>query len=170
MDIEDINQMRKCRIDVWSISIQGSMLSVIPMKYAHSFVVLLWLLMAIHVIFFHPYSSRSLHWHWGNRMIAPGPVKESWRIWVKYIDTKPQQNANRVLISWDALYISFQCVDGLVQKRRNSVANALELYLSHTNPSMWCIHSLMIIFWIQNQNVYLIVAICYTFYAFLHTS
>ena len=27
--------------------------------------------------------------------------------------------------------------DGLVQERRNSIANALELRLSCTNPSMW---------------------------------
>ena len=32
-----------------------------------------------------------------------------------------------------------QChhIDGLVQERCNSIANALELHLSFTNPSMW---------------------------------
>ena len=30
-------------------------------------------------------------------------------------------------------------MDGLVQERRNSIANALELRLSSTNPSMICI-------------------------------
>ena len=29
-------------------------------------------------------------------------------------------------------------VDGLVQERRNSIANALELHLSCSNPLMWC--------------------------------
>ena len=29
-------------------------------------------------------------------------------------------------------------IDGLVQDRRNSIANALELRLSCTNPSIWC--------------------------------
>ena len=29
-------------------------------------------------------------------------------------------------------------VDGLVQERHNSIANALELHLSCTNPSMYC--------------------------------
>ena len=29
---------------------------------------------------FYPYSSRLLHWHWGNT-IAPVPVKQPWRIW-----------------------------------------------------------------------------------------
>ena len=31
---------------------------------------------------FYPYSSGLLHWQWGNRKIAPQPVKQSWRIWV----------------------------------------------------------------------------------------
>ena len=29
-------------------------------------------------------------------------------------------------------------IDGLVQERRNSIANVLELRLSWTNPSIWC--------------------------------
>ena len=29
-------------------------------------------------------------------------------------------------------------IDGLVQERRNSIANALELRLSCNNPSIWC--------------------------------
>ena len=28
------------------------------------------------------YSSGLLHWHWGNHMIVPVPVKQLWRIWV----------------------------------------------------------------------------------------
>ena len=36
---------------------------------------------------FHPYSSGLLHWHWGNHMIAPVPVKQPWRIWIKSINT-----------------------------------------------------------------------------------
>ena len=31
---------------------------------------------------FTPYTSGLLHWHWGNHMIAPVPVKQPWRIWV----------------------------------------------------------------------------------------
>ena len=30
----------------------------------------------------YPYPSGSLHWHWGNHMIAPVSVKQPWRIWV----------------------------------------------------------------------------------------
>ena len=33
--------------------------------------------------------------------------------------------------------VSFHQIDGLVQERRNSIANALELRLSYTNPSKW---------------------------------
>ena len=36
------------------------------------------------------YPSGLLHWHWGNHMIAPVPVKQPWRIWVKVTGTKPQ--------------------------------------------------------------------------------
>ena len=31
---------------------------------------------------FYPYPSGLLHWHWGNHMIAPVPVKQPWRIQV----------------------------------------------------------------------------------------
>ena len=32
---------------------------------------------------FYPYPSGLLHWHWGNLMIAPVPVKQPWNIWEK---------------------------------------------------------------------------------------
>ena len=32
--------------------------------------------------FIYPYHSGLLHWHWGNHMIAPVPVKELWKICV----------------------------------------------------------------------------------------
>ena len=31
---------------------------------------------------FYPYPSGSLHWHWGNHVVAPAQVKQPWRIWV----------------------------------------------------------------------------------------
>ena len=44
----------------------------------------------------------------------------------------------RVDFSSDAsLLIRYDHFDGLVQERRNSIANTLELHLSCTNPSMW---------------------------------
>ena len=33
-------------------------------------------------------------------------------------------------------------IDGLVQERCNSIANALELYLSYTNPLKWFVNEL----------------------------
>ena len=41
-----------------------------------------------------------------------------------------------VIISMQLKY-AFDHVDGLVQGRRNSITNALELRLSYTNPSMF---------------------------------
>ena len=34
-----------------------------------------------------------IHWHWGNHMIVPVPVKEPWRIWVNFSWTKPKRLA-----------------------------------------------------------------------------
>ena len=34
------------------------------------------------LLLFYSYSSRLLHWYWGNHMIAPVPVKKPWKIWV----------------------------------------------------------------------------------------
>ena len=36
-----------------------------------------------------------------------------------------------------AIHFTIANIDGLVQERRNSIANALELRLSCTNPSIW---------------------------------
>ena len=46
--------------------------------------------------------------------------------------TQPQYLGN--ILVWDG-----DKINGLVQERRNSIANALELPLSCTNPSRWCI-------------------------------
>ena len=40
----------------------------------------------------YPYSSGLFHWHWGNRTIAPVPVKQAWREWLKLVGTWPQRN------------------------------------------------------------------------------
>ena len=66
-------------------------------------------------------------------------------------NTKQQENTNTLSVKpevWGAsanrckyaLYIQlyqWDNIDGLVQERRNSIANALELRLSYTNPSIW---------------------------------
>ena len=46
------------------------------------------------------------------------------------------------------------CVDGLVQERRNSIANALELHLSCTNPSIWYARFYQR-FWCAPESVFL---------------
>ena len=43
-----------------------------------------------------PIFFRLLHWHWGNRMIAPVPVKQPWRIWIKSTNTNPQHNSIKI--------------------------------------------------------------------------
>ena len=37
---------------------------------------------------------------------------------------------------WDFMVVSLHDINGLVQERRNSIANALELRLSCTNPGL----------------------------------
>ena len=78
-----------------------------PIKY-HTFVVLCFVVLISafsgSMSSIYPYPSRSLHRHWGNRTIAPVPVKWPWRIWVKLTGTRSQQSANNVHISWDILY------------------------------------------------------------------
>ena len=52
---------------------------------------------------FYPYPSGLLHWNWGNRAIAPVPVKTPWRLWViKHVNptisnnlTTTQQNPTK---------------------------------------------------------------------------
>ena len=55
------------------------------------------------------------------------------------IDGLVQEKHNSIA---NALELHFSCtnpldIDGLVQERRNSIANALELRLSRINPSIW---------------------------------
>ena len=46
-----------------------------------------------------------LHWHLDKRMIAPVPVKERRRIWMKLTFSKPQHSANSVHFSWDEIIL-----------------------------------------------------------------
>ena len=41
--------------------------------------------------YMYQYPSGLLHWHWGNQMIAPEPVKQPWKIWVISTCIQPQQ-------------------------------------------------------------------------------
>ena len=59
---------------------------------------------------FYPCSSGLLHWHWGNHMIAPVPVKQPWRIWInishkssnKYDITKQSTTKQTCLMGYTA--------------------------------------------------------------------
>ena len=42
---------------------------------------------------------------------------------------------------WPTHLVAISCIDGLMQEKRNSIPNALELRLSSTNPSIWRIVS-----------------------------
>ena len=54
----------------------------------------------------------------------------------RYTDNKTKQIKTMVYISWEILHTY---IDGLVQDRRNSIANALDFRLSCIRPSIWCI-------------------------------
>ena len=41
------------------------------------------------------YPSRLFHWHWGNHMIAPVPLKQPWRISVQIIHNQLLYNHNK---------------------------------------------------------------------------
>ena len=55
-------------------------------------------------VIFYPYPSGLRHWHWGNCMIAPVPVKQPWRIWVN-----KQHELHVVGADDTSITTSFQC-------------------------------------------------------------
>ena len=72
----------------------------------------------------YPHPSGLLHWHWGNRMIAPEPVKQPWGMWVnKTYQSSNNNDYNQSLtkhihvhISWHMGHITgpslFQIITG----------------------------------------------------------
>ena len=86
------------------IFILKSIQIVHPKNYGNCpcFIVLLWFGTGQ----YYPFLSRLLHWHWGNRMIAPVPVKQPWMVWVQKLH-KSLNNCDMVAqnsgyIWWDA--------------------------------------------------------------------
>ena len=73
-----------------------------PMKYIKHMVMLCFVLLWLYcqgsggfLWSIYPYfSSGLLHWHWGNPMIAPVPVKLPWSIWAKST-YQPRQNKTK---------------------------------------------------------------------------
>ena len=59
------------------------------------------------------------HWRWDNHVTASAPMKQPCKMWA---NKNPRRTDD---------------IDGLVQERRNSIANALELRHSCTNPSIY---------------------------------
>ena len=53
-------------------------------------------------------------------------------LWVKSLNSFEDRASVDEIYEWNKLQI-----DGLVQERRNSIANALELRIFCTNPSKW---------------------------------
>ena len=94
--------------------------------------------------------------------------------WAKIKGTSIWSNPSKLWRScekWSICYFS-----GLMQERRNSIANALELRLSHTNPSISCRHFnygqsiIIMIIIIKCQCPSLVCCIIITFNHILHVS
>ena len=91
---------------------------VYPIKHVNSFVLLCFVWDMLYVsgrrcdALIYPYCSGLLHWHWGNRTIAPVPVKLPLRKWVDRPVPHPNQthrSLNREHTSgefWKTNYIS----------------------------------------------------------------
>ena len=91
---------------------------------------------------------RLVLWHWGQRVcwdLSRSQTLTPWQdifagiltkvvIWVAWWQTA----VSPVCQQWSycSLAQGHQYIDGSVQERRNSIANALELHLSHTKPSL----------------------------------
>ena len=68
-------------------------------------------------------------------------------------------------------HVTAQQIDGLVQKRRNSIANTLELRLSCTNPSKYGIVTVTMLEWIDHVIIILhYITLCYTIIKYNVTS
>ena len=91
-----------------------------------------------------PYPSGLLPWHWGNLMIAPVPVKQSWKIWAgstitKWNNNKTQQSRNYRHHSWwhtlslHIYHMSFGQIPGVVMVLLN--------YLFTSPQDIWLVVS-----------------------------
>ena len=82
-------------------------------NYVHGFYFALFCCVCI-LSCFNLYQSGLLHWHWGNHMIAPVPVKQPWRIWVN----KSQQSAS---LKWKCHHFDEILVIGCTENCQLSV-------------------------------------------------
>ena len=65
---------------LWGRMLTARIIQYIP-RNMHTIFALLCFVMVIHWLIF-PYPSSLLHWHCGNRTIAPVPAKQPWWIWI----------------------------------------------------------------------------------------
>ena len=65
--------------------------------------------------------------------------KEGFQLPILFQCSETIENANTFLCSPNKFSVIKVYINGLMQERRNSIANALELLLSCTNPSIWSI-------------------------------
>ena len=78
-----------------------------------SFLVVVILLSFEDIMWMYPYLSGLHHWHWGNRTIAPMPVTQPGKIWIKSTITKQHRKSTHkicgiycVYNEWDVLCLS----------------------------------------------------------------
>ena len=97
------NYVTELKIQGWAITLQSSISPACPINHLYDFVLCCYVVDVSSVLSrsVYPYHSGLLHWHWGNHMIAPVPVKLPWMIWVKHTSTKPQQSIKCGHDSWD---------------------------------------------------------------------
>ena len=67
-------------------------------------------------------------------------------VWVMRQESRWQPGQNRV-VNTNGLWPPQAHLDGLVQERRNSIASAMELCLSCTNPSIWWFWNQWLAYW-----------------------
>ena len=80
----------KCVNSVNQIMLMGCVIIMYSMNICHkictgvcsAWYFIVYTVLSGFVCFIYLYSSGLLHWHWGNHMIAPVPVKQPWKSWL----------------------------------------------------------------------------------------
>ena len=88
----------------------------------------------------YPYLSGLLHWHLGNRMIAPVPEKQPWKIWVKLAITKPQQNTRDQKSLYTFLIIYCKCFSfcSVTKSQQNETQQNVKMWTLWIFPVIYC--------------------------------
>ena len=70
------------------------------------------------------------YWYWFEGLCSLGISLQQWK-------DASLHRKRQVWVVMISLFLAYECIDGLMQERRNSIANALELCLSWTNQLVW---------------------------------